>query len=221
MSPIGRWWVSGFIGVAATIWGADPARAATIAAGPDARRDLAVTVYARDLGLVRDTREVRLAAGAQVVEFRDVASGLDPTSVVLRAPDDSAAVSVVEQRYAFDLLSPETLLQRFVGREVQLRQDGRLVTARLLGLAGGPVYEIDGRIHLAPEGTPVLPYAPDDLVARPTLLLRLTVPEARPQRLEATYLTSGLEWEAAYVLVLDDAERRADLTAWASVTNRS
>jgi hypothetical protein len=172
-----------------------------------------------NLGLVREVREARLPAGEVHVQLRDVPSAIDPASVVLRALPDPDAVTVLEQRYAFDLLTPETLLGRFVGREIEVRLDGRLVRARLLGVAGGPVYEIDGKIYVDPDASPVLPSAPDDLVARPTLFWRLR--SAQAQRLEVAYLTSGLSWQAVYSLVLNREATRGDLAGWASATNRS
>ena len=197
------------------------APAAPVVVERDAQRDLALTVYASDLALVREVREARLPAGATAVQFRDVPSAIDPTSVVLRALPDPKALTVLEQRYAFDLLTPETLLARFVGREIEVWLDGELVRARLLGVAGGPVYEIDGKVYVDPDVAPVLPSVPDDLVARPTLFWRVRSPEAQTQRLEVSYLTSGLSWQAVYTLVLDRESTRGDLTGWASVTNRS
>lgn len=173
---------------------ASSAHAAPLVAERGAQREVTLTVYQSDLGLVRDTREVGLGAGV---------------------------VSVLEQRYAAGLLTPETLLARFIGREVELRMHGRLVRARLLGTTGGPVYELDGKVYVNPDATPVLPFLPEDLVARPTLAWRLRSREAGRRWLEAAYLTSGLSWQAVYTLVLDRDATRDDLTGWASVTNRS
>ncbi len=187
----------------------------------DAQRELALTVYSSDLGLVKDVREVRLPVGLRSVQFRDVAAGIDPTSVAVRSLLDPAAIAIVEQQYEFDLLTPQKLLEKFVGREVQLQVGGQLVTARLLALNDGPVYEIDGKIYLSPPGSPVLPSVPGKLVARPTLVWLLESRDGRPQRLEASYLTAGLSWKADYVVVLDKDDRRADVSAWVTLTNTS
>ncbi|PYM73867.1 MAG: DUF4139 domain-containing protein, partial [Candidatus Rokuibacteriota bacterium] len=44
---------------------------------------------------------------------------------------------------------------------------------------------------------------------------------ARPQRVEASYLTSGITWKADYVMVLNAADSLSDLTGWVTVDNRS
>jgi hypothetical protein len=132
------------------------ARAADIPAATvsrSARTDLAVTVYNEDLGLVRDTREFDVPSGESVVRFEDVAARIDAGSVNVRAPK---GLSVVEQTYSFDLTSPEKLLERFVGKEVELVESDRLrervTPAVLLSTAGGNVFRIGDKIALGHPG---------------------------------------------------------------------
>jgi hypothetical protein len=200
------------------------ARAADVPAtvGRSARTDLAVTVYNEDLGLVRDTREFDVAAGESVVRFEDVAARIDAGSVNVRAPK---GLSVVEQTYSFDLLSPEKLLERFVGKEVELVESDRLrervTPAVLLSTAGGNVFRIGDRIALGHPGRVVLPNLPDDLAARPTLRWRLASAGAARQKVEVSYLTGGLSWTADYVAQLRPDDSAADISCWVSVTNHS
>jgi hypothetical protein len=46
-------------------------------------------------------------------------------------------------------------------------------------------------------------------------------PEARAQRVEASYLTSGITWRSDYVLVLNAGDDRADLNGWVTIDNKS
>jgi hypothetical protein len=134
---------------------------------------------------------------------------------------DPAGLRILEQNYEYDLLTSEKLLEKYVGRTVRLYQhDGTYHDARLLSTRG-PVFEINGQIHLGSPGRLVLPALPDNLVARPTLVWLLRNRAAEPQRVEASYLTGGITWKADYVLVLDAADRRADLTGWVTLDNRS
>ena len=43
----------------------------------------------------------------------------------------------------------------------------------------------------------------------------------RPQRVEASYLTGGITWRADYVMVINAADTRTDLTGWVTVDNKS
>ena len=86
----------------------------------DNQTDLAVTVYNSDLALIRDTRTVTLPRGTGDVHFMDIAATVNPASVHFRSLSDPSRVSVVEQNYEYDLLEPEKLLRKYVGRDVTL-----------------------------------------------------------------------------------------------------
>src|SRR3970282_2573223 len=74
------------------------------AAHPQDQRDLALTIYNGNLGLVKDVREVRLGSGSRQVQFMDVAALIDPTSVTLTSLTDPKGLTIMEQNYAEDLL---------------------------------------------------------------------------------------------------------------------
>ena len=73
--------------------------------------DLSLTVYNSDLALIRDVRQIALAAGTSTLRFADVAARINPATVHFRSLTEPAALSVLEQNYEYDLLDPEKLLQ--------------------------------------------------------------------------------------------------------------
>jgi hypothetical protein len=185
------------------------------------QRDVMITVYNGNLGLVKDVREVRLEPGVLETHFIDVAAQIDPTSVHLRSLTDPAGLKILEQNYEYDLLSSEKLMEKYVGRKVRLYQsNGTFQEATLLSTRG-PVYDINGQIHMGHFGSVVLPALPENLVSKPTLawLLRNTRPV--PQRVEASYLTGGISWKSDYVMLINAADSRADLTGWVTINNQS
>ena len=185
------------------------------------QRDVMITVYNGNLGLVKDVREVRLEAGLIETHFMDVAAQIDPTSVLLRSLTDPAGLKILEQNYEYDLLSSEKLMEKYVGRKVRLYQsNGTFQEATLLSTRG-PVYDINGQIHMGHFGSVVLPALPENLVSKPTLawLLRNTRPA--PHRVEASYLTAGISWKSDYVMLINAADSRADLTGWVTIKNQS
>ncbi|MBI4268913.1 MAG: DUF4139 domain-containing protein [Candidatus Rokubacteria bacterium] len=187
----------------------------------DAQRDVMLTIYNGNLGLVKDVREARFAAGLGEVQFMDVAALIDPTTVHLRSLTDPAGLKILEQNYEYDLLTSQKLLEKYVGRTVRLYQgDGTFHDATLLSTQG-PVFEIGGQIHLGYTGRLVLPALPENLVAKPTLVWLTQSRSAAPQRVEASYLTGGITWKADYVLVLDATDRKSDLTGWVTIDNKS
>jgi len=185
------------------------------------QKDVMVTIYNGNLGLVKDVREIRLPAGTTDVQFMDVAALIDPTTVHLKSITDPAGLKILEQNYEYDLLSSAKLMEKYVGKRVRLYQpDGSYHEATLLS-TNGPVYEINGQIHLGHNGRLILPALPENLVSRPTLAWLLRNQATAPQRVEASYMTSGITWRADYVLVLNPADTRGDLTGWVTIDNKS
>ncbi len=195
--------------------------AATLAVTREVQKDVMVTIYNGNLGLVKDVREVRLPVGLTEAQFMDVAALIDPTSVHLKSLSDPTGLKILEQNYEYDLLSSDKLLEKYVGKIVRLYQsDGTFHEARLLSTAG-PVFEINGQIHLGYSGRMVLPSLPDNLVAKPTLVWLLRNQTAAAQKIEASYLTGGITWKADYVMVVNDTDSQSDLTGWVTIDNKS
>jgi hypothetical protein len=187
----------------------------------DDQREVMVTIYNGNLGLVKDVREVRLPAATSEVWFMDVAAQIDPTTVHLKSLTAPAGLKILEQNYEYDLLSSEKLLEKYVGKKVRIYQsDGTYHEATLL-TTRGPVFEINRQIHLGHYGRVVLPTIPENLVAQPTLAWLLRNQTAGAQRVEASYLTGGITWKADYVIVLNAADDRGDVTGWVTIDNKS
>jgi hypothetical protein len=83
-------------------------------AAPAAAREVQLTVYNNDLGLVRDVRDLDLQNGRGSVAIVDVAAQIDPTSVHLVSLSREGGITVLEQNYRYDLASPERILERYL-----------------------------------------------------------------------------------------------------------
>ena len=88
--------------------------AAALAQGQPA--NLAITIYNDNLALVQDTRQLNLPSGRSRQEFPNVSGQIQPETVTLGASD----VSIVEQNFDYDLLSPAKLMEKAVGEEITL-----------------------------------------------------------------------------------------------------
>ena len=86
----------------------------------DDQVDLNVTVYNSDIALVRDVRTFDMPKGTFDLSFMDIAATVNPATVHFRSLTEPARVSVLEQNYEYDLLEPEKLLRKYVGRDVTL-----------------------------------------------------------------------------------------------------
>jgi len=189
--------------------------------------DLSVTIYNSDLALVEDARTLDLKAGRQKLEFKDVSAAIRPETVSLSAP----GVSIVEQNFDYDLLTPDKLMEKAVGQQVKIVRtnpgDGKETTevATVLAANEGVVLKIGDRIEvLRDDGVPtrvIFDKVPETLRARPTLSVTVDADKAGPRGTKLSYLTSGLGWKADYVALFDEKKQALDLQGWITLTNSS
>src|SRR5262245_66087611 len=83
------------------LWVTEAATAGPLAITETDQKDVMVTIYNGNLGLVKDTREVRLDSGTLEVKFMDVAAQIDPTSVHLKSLTDAGGLKILEQNYEY------------------------------------------------------------------------------------------------------------------------
>jgi hypothetical protein len=214
---------------------AAPIAATAAATGQDATTlddqvEVGVTVYNSDIALVRDVRNLQLPSGAFDLKFMDIAASVNPATVHFRSLTEPSRLSVLEQNYEYDLLEPEKLLRKYVGRDVTLvrsvQQNGTTrqeeVTARLLSFNGAPVWRIGGEIVTGLHADHIrFPELPNNLFSRPTLVWTLQNGGGSKHRVEASYLAQRLSWNADYVLTVGRDDKAADLDGWVTVKNAS
>jgi hypothetical protein len=190
------------------------------------REKVALTVYNSNFALVREERRLSLGTGRVALAYEDVSAHVQPATVHLRSLDAPDALSVLEQNYRYDLLSPETLLQKYVGRRLKVARyneklgSDELKDAELLAVQNGPVLRIDGEVVTGDVGRFIFPELPQSLLARPTLVWLLDSERAE-QKVELSYLSANLSWSADYVLVLDASDTKGDLNGWVTLDNQS
>ena len=195
-------------------------------AGPG--RTLSLTVYNVGRALVRDTRPIALPVGTISLEFRDIAEHVMPETVAISGD----GIRVLEQNYEYDLLSPQTLLAKYLGRDVTLvtEEPGstpgaavrKELVGRLLSIENGTVWRIGDKIVSNPPYRQlVFGELPENLRERPTLVWLLASERSDERRLEATYLTAGVTWKADYVLTLGSSGDVGSLLGWVTLDNAS
>jgi hypothetical protein len=191
---------------------------------------LSLTVYNTNVALVRDVRSLRLPAGELELNFADVASQIQPETVRIVSLTAPKQLTVLEQDYRYDLMSPQKLLEFYVGKQVTLV---RQVTennstkevsmkATLLSDNNGPIWQVGNEIVTGMSADRyVFPSLPPDLYSKPTLVWLLENKSAGEQKLEADYMTKAVNWNADYVLTLPAEEMVAGLDSWVTVSNGS
>jgi hypothetical protein len=196
----------------------------------DDQTELAITVYNSDIALVRDVRNLQLSTGTSNLRFMDIAATVNPATVHFRSLTEPSRVSVLEQNYEYDLLEPDKLLRKYVGRDVTLirnrsengttRQEE--VKARLLSYNNAPVWKIGNEIVTGIGADHIrFPELPDTLYSRPTLIWTVQNQGGPRHRVEASYLAGKLAWNADYVLTVSRDDKTSDVNGWVTLTNGS
>ena len=216
--------IIGLVAAAQASWAAP--RDEVVSTASD-QQSVAVTIYNDNLALVKDARQIRLARDVNLLAWRGVSAQMRPETAQLRNVSNPTGFRLQEQNFDFDLLTPQKLLEKYIGREVTVVKVNPATgaetreTATVLSTNDGVVLKFADRIETGVPGRLAFAGVPDTLRDKPTLVISLVNPAAGVQNLELSYLTGGLSWRADYVAELNARDDQLDLNGWVTLTNQS
>ncbi len=185
-----------------------------------------ITVYNQGYALVKDIRNVAVNKGVDTVSFSDVASKIEPQSVLFKSLSDPEGFVILEQNYRYDLMNSATILNKLIGERVILEDgtEGTLISAPGIGGnatgAGTIVQKDDGNIIIHPD-IKETKKIPEGLIARPTLSWLLESNAKKSHSCELSYITQGIKWTSDYVMLVNNDDTMADLNGWVTMDNKS
>jgi hypothetical protein len=191
------------------------------------QQGVAITIYNNDLALIKDQRKLHLKTGVSTLAFRDVSARMRPETALLRSLSAPGSLTVQEQNFDFDLLTPQSLLSKYVGQNVQVIKTNPATgaetteSAQVLAANSGVVLQIGPRIETGMPGRIVYDSVPRNLRDRPTLVMSLENDGKAQHDVELSYLSGGLGWKADYVVELNPADDKLDISGWVTLTNTS
>lgn len=185
--------------------------------------DMVVSIYNNNLGFVRDTRSVKLADGLNSIAFEGVASQIKAETAVLTGN----GVSVLEQNYDYDLLTPNNILEQFVGKEVKTVMQNPATGENMFDKAvvlnsnyGSPILRFSYGVEANFPGRVVYDKVPSCLRVKPTLVVNLNNKAAGDKNLELAYLTNGISWKADYIAEIK-SDGELGLNTWITLNNET
>lgn len=191
------------------------------------QQEVAVTIYNENLALVKDQRKIKIDKGFNKLAFSDVSAQIRPETALMRSLSNPNGFFIIEQNFDFDLLTPQKLLEKYVGQAVRVARINyatgveTIEDAVILSAVNGVVLKVGDRIETEVPGRLIYKTVPPNLRERPTLVLQLNSATSEPQKVELDYLTGGLSWRADYVAELNPNDDRLDLSGWVTLTNTS
>jgi len=194
-------------------------------AAPD--REISLTIYNKNIALVEHVRPISSPAGRQRIEFAGVSAQIVPETVSFLAPN----VTLIEQNFDYDLLTPAKLMEKAVGSQVRLVRvnpaTGAETTenAEVLSTVGGTVLRIGSRIEVLREDNlptrVIFDKVPENLRAQPTLSVLVNAAKPVNEVARLTYLSRGFNWAADYVAVFDEPRGVTSMQGWITLKNTS
>lgn len=194
----------------------------------DHQKTVQITIYNSNLALIKDTRTVTLNAGLNNLAIKDVSAQIKPETALLKSINAPSKLRLVEQNFDFDLLTPQKLLQKYIGKTVTvIKQNPKTGVetsekATVLSANKGTVLKIGNRIEAGDiSGRIVYDNIPKNLRERPTLVTQLLNTGSSKHTVELSYLSSGLNWKADYVAELNKTSDKINLSGWVTLNNTS
>ncbi len=187
---------------------------------------VSVTIYNNNLALIKDKQDVKLIKGLQKVEIDNVATNIDPTSVLPKFSNNNDKIKINEQNFDYDLVNTNKLLQQYIGKEIEITKEStnskkEIIFGTLLAVNGGMVVQSKDKIILNPSGEVSLPNLPKGLRLKPTLSWVINSQVEGNNSLEFTYQTSGISWVSDYIVVLASNDSSLDMNGWVTINNMS
>ncbi len=186
----------------------------SIQAGKTIRKSLALTIY-HDFAAVKEVRSLGAEKEVSQLIIDDLPLGIEPDSFFVKG------AAVLEQSYDAGIAAKSQLLQKYVGREISVRNQETGIDTKFRLLNGGPdlIGEMKetGEILVNPAGDVVLPPA-EEMRINPSLVCKIE-PSPLNQDIELYYLVAGLKWEAVYNAEFYGDEFR--LEGWVKISNQT
>lgn len=183
----------------------------------------ALSIYNNNLAFIRDTRSVELKPGTSQIAFEGVAQQIQPESAMLIG----SGITVLEQNYDYNLLTPINILNESIGKTVKTAttnpENGQDIfdTAEILNSNyGSPILKFNYGIETNFPGRIIYEDLPTNLRTKPTLVIELKNNQAGAKNLELAYLTNGLSWKADYIAEISSATNLT-LNSWVTLKNES
>jgi hypothetical protein len=184
-----------------------------------------LTIYNQGFALAKEKRSLFLKQGVNVVKYKDVASQIDPTSVMFRDLGDASTI-VLEQNYEYDLVSKTKLLEKYLDRQITVQATEGTGTKEYSGTLlsyedGIMLQTLEGVVSITNPERISFPELPEGLLTKPTLVWHVFANSEGTRNTETTYLTNGMNWRADYIAKVNPDDSAMGFSGWVTTTNNS
>lgn len=202
-----------------------PAQAVVQNVPQTSQLDVNITLYPKDLALIKETRKTFLTEGSNKLLIKDIPSAILVDSFIFQMVPPTLPIKVTEYNFQTPHITGADLLQHSIGENVQILPSKLVPTpekGKLLALDGeNGVIESTGRIFVVKKSRISFSQLPYTLVSEPLITLKVMNPKEGDYTFTMGYLAKGFRWDAGYTIVLDATENHLDLNNWINIHNKS
>lgn len=180
-------------------------------------------VYNGNVGLVHESKNIKINKSDKTITYEDVASTIETDSVNVKLPE---SVKLYSQQYRFDKLTLTKLLDAHIDKAIQVRilkdaKNFKIIDATLLANNGNSslVKTDKSKIISVNSRDIIFKTIPSELLTRPSLVWNIKASKTLNTKMEIDYLIKNITWSSDYILNLD--KNSANLSGWITIDNRS
>jgi hypothetical protein len=187
---------------------------------------LAVTIYNDNFAIVKDVRSISFDQNRSDLYFTDVSSNIQTETVTFKAIANPESIKVYEQNYEANLINTQSILQKYIDKEVviyaKLGTTSLKVKGTLLGYNSGYILRTSAGIEVYNNIEGInFSSLPEGFNTLPTLNWKVFSESAVTTDCEVAYRTTGFSWKADYSVILSADETKADVGGWVTIDNYS
>jgi len=178
--------------------------------------------------VVKQSKTMAFKKGSFELIYDDVTAYIDPTTVSFSTPNNTNAAVLLDQNYQYDLVGSDSLLQKYINKNISVSYDiggePNRIDGQLLSTQGGLIIQNqDGSLVTLRNWSEInFPQLPGGLLTKPTLVWLLDSNTQKDQLVAISYQTAGMTWWADYIVELNrDKACEFNLSAWVSIVNQS
>ena len=182
-----------------------------------------ITIYQDQRALVKEELSFPLKAGISNTPPIPVPWGFKPSSVLISPKDIGNKAAALEQNFFGGWTNPTEILEQFIGKEVELKENKKSKTLKGILLEARDnltALKVGHHVYLNPQGTWVIPSLPKEGF-NPSVSWKMKAENSGQYLFEFSYLTQDLSWQANYAAVINDSSNLMDLRIWADLDNQS
>lgn len=169
--------------------------------------------------------------GVNRLFYTDIATSMDPTTVLFNSLKANSTLKVIEQDYFFDAANKDKLLEKYLGQEITVEQSQ---TDKIVSFTGILLNATPGEIILQDKDNKLISinqYAnirfssiPSKIFTKPTIVWTIQSDKSEQTSIMMSYQTSGITWWGDYNAVYEehnDGSGQLNLSSWVSIMNGS